>query len=85
MQPLNVINSYYGEKMGFYYAWMIHYTAWLIPLSLVATIYAVLTIYFRVEHKDWDYENLFNTQYGFLYSLAVIIWLTLFELSWRRK
>ena len=26
MQPLNVIKDYYGEQMGFYFAWLIHYT-----------------------------------------------------------
>lgn len=30
MQPLNYIANYYGEKMGFYFAWLIFYTAWLV-------------------------------------------------------
>lgn len=29
MQPLNFIANYYGEKMGFYYAWLMFYTSWL--------------------------------------------------------
>lgn len=31
MQPINYIKDYFGEKMGFYFAWQIHYTGWLIP------------------------------------------------------
>jgi len=26
MQPINFIAEYYGEKYGFYFAWLVHYT-----------------------------------------------------------
>ena len=26
MQPLNFIADYYGEKYGFYFSWLVHYT-----------------------------------------------------------
>ena len=41
MQPLNVIKDYYGEKEAFHFAWMIHYTGWLIPPSIVGFIFGV--------------------------------------------
>lgn len=25
LQPINMIKNYYGEKTGFYYAYMLHY------------------------------------------------------------
>jgi len=30
MQPLNFIANYYGEKLGFYFAWLTFYTSWLL-------------------------------------------------------
>lgn len=34
MQPLNFIANYYGEKMGFYFAWLVFYTSWLMIPAL---------------------------------------------------
>jgi len=38
IQPINFIAEYYGEKMGFYFAWLTHYTAWLFLLSILGVI-----------------------------------------------
>jgi len=47
VQPLNYIRSYFGEKVGLYFAWLGFYTWMLIPASLVGLavfIYGVVTI-----------------------------------------
>ena len=44
MQPLNFIKDYYGEKFGFYFAWLIHYTGWLIPIAFVGFILGIVMI-----------------------------------------
>lgn len=28
-QPLDLVNAYYGERIGVYFAWLGHYTKWL--------------------------------------------------------
>ena len=44
MQPLNFIKDYYGEKFGFYFAWLIHYTGWLIPVAVIGLIFGIAMI-----------------------------------------
>ena len=44
MQPLNFIKDYYGEKFGFYFAWLIHYTGWLIPPAIIGTVLGIIII-----------------------------------------
>lgn len=34
MQPLHFITNYYGEKMGFYFAYQLFYTSWLLILAI---------------------------------------------------
>ena len=42
MQPLNFIKDYYGEKYGFYFAWLIHYTGQLIIPSILGLIFFIV-------------------------------------------
>ncbi|XP_053397685.1 anoctamin-4-like isoform X3 [Mercenaria mercenaria] len=47
-QPLDKIRSYFGEKIGIYFAWLGFYTTMLVPASvvgLVAFIYGVATMF----------------------------------------
>ena len=48
-------------------------------------IYASITIEYRISKDDVHWEDLLNTEVSFFYGVAVIIWLTLFIVSWRRK
>lgn len=44
VKPLDYIADYYGEKWAFYFAWLLHYTSWLILPSIGGLIiYLVLT------------------------------------------
>jgi len=69
------IKNYFGEKVGFYFAWMTHYTAWLlIPAigGLAITIYQAFL---------GDVETIFLS----IYALLVCVWATIFLERWKRK
>ena len=57
MQPLNFIADYYGEKFGFYFAWLVNYTAWLLPLAIVGVIFFVLQVIIAMQRVALKNEN----------------------------
>ena len=87
MQPLNVIKDYYGEKMGFYFAWLIHYTGWLIPPIIIGLVIGIAMIINGATHDEYsdDPFNWLNSPMGFIYGIVIMIWVTIFNESWIRK
>jgi len=84
MQPLNFIKDYYGEKFGFYFAWLIHYTGWLIPVAIIGFVFGVIMIVDAViEERPWN--NLLSSPLSIIYGLVIMIWVTMFHESWKRK
>ncbi len=68
------IKNYFGEKVGFQYAWMSFYTVWLIFPTIVGI---ALTIFQLVKGVD--------TPLTTIYALFVCVWVTVFIERWKRK
>ena len=84
MQPLNFIKDYYGEKMGFYFAWLIHYTGWLILPSLFGVIISIVMIVSAINNeKEWT--EYLNSPYSTIYGIIMMVWVEIFNESWKRK
>jgi hypothetical protein len=88
MQPLNFIANYYGEKMGFYFAFLTFYTSWLIIPAIPGV---ALFIY-----QMWNLQKQFSkgvaiadlsvdTPYNCLYSLIMALWSTIVIEVWKRR
>ena len=84
MQPINFIKDYYGEKFGFYFSWLIHYTGWLIPVAIVGTILGIVIIIEGVqEEKPW--AQYLASPLAIIYGILIMLWITFFHESWKRK
>ncbi len=44
VKSLDYVAEYFGEKMGFYFAFLVHYTAWLLIPSLVGIVIYLIQI-----------------------------------------
>lgn len=84
MQPLNFIKDYYGEKFGFYFAWLVHYTGWLIPAAIVGTAFGIYMIIDAIQEEKPFGQALSNPT-SILYGIFIMLWATLFHESWKRK
>ena len=78
MQPLNFIKDYFGEKMGFFFAWQIHYTGWLIPPMIFGVFITVAMVVIGVEQHD-HFTAYLNSPLSFIYGLLMMILVTFFN------
>jgi len=85
MQPLNFIANYYGEKMAFYFAWLMFYTAWLlipaIPGILLFAYQMVDMFVLTEEGQPRSVDNLYNP----FFAIIMAFWSTIFVEAWKRK
>ena len=84
MQPLNFIKDYYGEKFGFYFAWLIHYTGWLIPMAFVGVVIGIGILIDGAE-EGRDPDRWLASPIIILYGVILMLWVTFFHESWKRK
>jgi len=71
------IRAYYGEEVALYFAWMNHFTCWLVLPAI-----AGLTYYTATKAAGLSVEN---NAYTPLFSFSIVVWATLFNKSWTRK
>ena len=83
-EPINMIKNYYGEKYAFEYAFLIHYTAWLLMPGIagVLVVIRMVNMYFRMGKS---FKDAIDTDMNGLFGILLSIWATCFLESWRRK
>lgn len=73
-QPINAIRAYFGDEIGFYFAFLGVYSRWLVVPAVLGVIVFLLEFF-----SDWSI-------YGRgLYSLVITSWATAFLKSWKRQ
>lgn len=85
MEPLNFIANYYGEKMAFYFAWLLFYTSWLmIPAIPGIALFIYQMAKLRQQSKDKE-EMTLDNPYNCLYCIILAVWMTVFIEMWKRR
>ena len=87
MQPLNFIANYYGEKMGFYFAFLLFYTSWLLPVGIAG----IALFFFQMAELKYQYYSLISDEitvdnpFNCLYCIIMAVWSTIFIEVWKRR
>jgi hypothetical protein len=72
---LTAIKNYFGEKVGFMYAFVNFYTMWLINPAILGLM---------VTFRQYQIGSLI-TLWSFVYALVISIWITVFIEFWKRQ
>ena len=73
--PYRKIRSYYGDYIAMYYAWIFHYTRFLLIPASASIILTILSIYFQ------NFDQFLITSYVILLAL----WAQIYIVYWNRK
>ncbi|KAF9276606.1 hypothetical protein BGZ68_009903, partial [Mortierella alpina] len=88
-QPLDLVNAYYGERIGVYFAWLGHYTKWLTLPAAVGMgvfVYGVINAA-RLNKLDATPNALFAIFDNVLtmpFALFMSMWSTVYIEFWKR-
>lgn len=79
-QPLADIRDYFGEKTAMYYAWMGHFTYWLV---IPAVLGVLVNLYFISRGDQILQSGLDYPTYG--YGFLVLTWAIVYVQCWKRE
>ncbi|KAG0344099.1 Anoctamin-5 [Podila humilis] len=88
-QPLDLVNAYFGERIGVYFAWLGHYTKWLtIPATVGIAVFVFGVINAARLNKLDATPNalfaIFDNALTMPFALFMSIWSTVYIEFWKR-
>ncbi|KAF9179022.1 Anoctamin-5 [Haplosporangium sp. Z 11] len=89
-QPLDMVNAYYGERIGIYFAWLGHYTKWLTLPAAVGTMVFVYGVINAASLNKLDATPnvlfaIFDNVLTMPFALFMSIWSTVYIEFWKRS
>lgn len=89
---INLIRNFYGEKISFYFLWMIFYNNWLIFPAILGIITGIISYTADDALKQAGHVTTFkNLKFNyfdvtlFCFCLIITIWATIFLNAWKQK
>ncbi|OAQ33500.1 DUF590-domain-containing protein [Linnemannia elongata AG-77] len=88
-QPLDLVNAYYGERIGVYFAWLGHYTKWLTLPAVVGMAVFVFGIINAARLNKLDATPnalfaIFDNVLTMPFALFMSMWSTVYIEFWKR-
>ena len=74
--PYNLIRAYFNDEIALYFAWLYHYTNYIVFPSIISIIIFILKFIISKEQS----ENL-----RMLHAIIISIWVQFFIISWNKK
>ena len=74
-QPMEMLRTYFGEKVGLYYAFMGHYSAWLVLPAIVGFVFQLVA---------WGSSNLSHPVIP-CFAAFICVWAVLMIQFWNRQ
>ncbi|KAF8983281.1 Anoctamin-3 [Haplosporangium bisporale] len=92
-QPLEEIRFYYGEKIALYFAWIGHYTKWLIWAAIAGLLFLIYGLAAggatlvdgAATSTNKKLLVVFDNALTLPYALFMSVWAALFVEFWKRK
>ena len=50
MEPISLVEEYFGEKFGFYFAFLIHLAGWFLLPAVLALVAMIVASYFIAKN-----------------------------------
>ena len=74
--PYNLVRSYFNDEIALYFAWLYHYTNFIIFPSIISIIIFLLKYFV----SQYQIENI-----RMIHAIGIAIWVQLFIVSWNKK
>jgi hypothetical protein len=75
--PIDEIRNYFGEKIAFYFAWLAHFTNWLVAPGIVGVILAFFLLSRKIEEIN-------RSVVGPVFGVFLMIYMTCYLEFWKR-
>ncbi|KAG8471076.1 hypothetical protein KFE25_009497 [Diacronema lutheri] len=79
--PVHAVREYFGERIGFYFAFFDEYIKFLRPLSIFSVATFAYQMYLTAQTSYWQTDNLLVP----IYAIAICIWSTVMIETWKRR
>jgi hypothetical protein len=74
--PYNLIRAYFNDEVALYFAWLNHYTHYIVFPSFVSILIFLLNFFISKQHIE---------SIRILHAIGIAIWVQFFIISWNKK